>query len=73
MQSMNKKEWKLLELQITQTRHPKVLQADRQTDVETGGQSRPITRPAKAMQIKRKNSSKKYILLFVKIREISDY
>ena len=31
MQSLNKKEWKLLELQITQTRHPKSV-ADRQTD-----------------------------------------
>ena len=32
MQSLNKKEWKLLELQITQTRRPKVLQVDGQMD-----------------------------------------
>ena len=36
MQSLNKKEWKLLELQITQTRHPKSV-VDRPSE--------PTTRP----------------------------
>ena len=46
MQSLNKKEWNFLELQITQTRHPKS-DADRRTEWT-------ITRPgfAKAMQVK---------------------
>ena len=53
MQSLNKKEWKLLELQITQTRHPKSV-ADRRTDGQTDGRSGPTTRPAfaKATQVK---------------------
>ena len=45
MQSLNEKEWKLLELQITQTRHPKSV-ADRQTDGPTDRRSGPTTRPA---------------------------
>ena len=36
MQSLNEKEWKLLELQITQIRHPKSV-ADRLTDALTFG------------------------------------
>ena len=34
--SLKRKEWKLLELQITQTRHPKSV-ADRQTDGQADG------------------------------------
>ena len=61
-QSLNKKEWKLLELQITQTLHPKVFrtdgqmdgQTDRRTDGRPDGRSGPTTRPAfaKATQVK---------------------
>ena len=49
MQRFNKKELKLLELQITQTRHPKSA-ADERMD----GRSGPIARPvfAKATQVK---------------------
>ena len=43
MQSLNKKEWKLLQLQITQTRHPKSVVGG-----QTDGWSGPITRPAYA-------------------------
>ena len=64
-QSLNIKERKLLELQITQTRHPKSV-ADRRTDGRTDehtnertdgrtdGRSGPTTRPAfaKATQVK---------------------
>ena len=48
MQSLNKKEQKLFELQITQIRHPKVLWTD--------GQGGSITLPAfaKATQVKSK-------------------
>ena len=48
MQSSNKKDWKILELQIKQTRHPKSV-ADGQMD----GRSEPTTRPAfaKATQV----------------------
>ena len=61
-QSLNIKERKLLELQITQTRHPKVLRTDgrtdewtnKQTNERTDGRSGPTTRPAfaKATQVK---------------------
>ena len=56
MQWLNKVEWKLLELQITQTRHPKCV-ADGQPDEQTAGwtdrQSGPIIRTAftKATQV----------------------
>ena len=51
MPSLNKKEQKLLESQITQTRHPKVLQTD--------GRSGPITRPAfsKVTQVTKQTDS----------------
>ena len=41
MQSLNIKEWKLLELQITQTRHPKSVAAKRTDEVDP-----LVTRPA---------------------------
>ena len=41
MLSLNKKEWKLLELKITHTRHPKS-----DVDGQTEGRSGPTTRPA---------------------------
>ena len=47
LQSLNIKEWKLLELKITQTRHPKS-DADGQTEGRMDGGSWPITRPALA-------------------------
>ena len=49
MQSLNKKKWKLLELQITQTRHPKSV-ADGQTDGQSG--SFTIHAFAKAARVK---------------------
>ena len=56
-QSLNIKELKLFELQITQTRHPKSVAdrlTDRLTDGQTDGRSGPTTRPAfaKATQVK---------------------
>ena len=62
-QSLNIKEWNLLELGITQTRHPKSVadrltgrQTDGQTDGRTDGQSGPTSRPAfaKATQVKKR-------------------
>ena len=43
-----------MELQITQTWHPKVFRTDRQTDGRTAERSGPTTRPAfaKATQVK---------------------
>ena len=55
MQSLSKKEWKLLGLQITQIRHPKSV-AGGQTDERADGRSGHTTRPAfanlKATQVK---------------------
>ena len=59
----------MLELQITQTRHPKSVvdrrkdeQTNRQTDGQTDGRSGPTTRPAfaKAMQVKIVSMIRKY-------------
>ena len=54
MQCLNKKEWKILELKITQTRDPKSVldgQMDRQMiDRWMDRQSGPITRPAFALE-----------------------
>ena len=55
MQSLNKKELILLELQITETRLQKVVRTDGRTDGgPTGGRSGHITRPAfaKTTQVK---------------------
>ena len=60
MQNLNLKKWKLLELQITQTRHPKSV-ADKQMD----GQSRPTSRPAftKAKQVNKEIYESKNVVL----------
>ena len=74
MQSLNEKERKLLELQITQTRHPKSVadrRTDRRTDERTNGRtdgrSGPTTRPAfaKATQVKRHFRSNRSILILL--------
>ena len=57
MQSFDKKEWKLLELQITQLGTPKVLRKDERTNRRTNGRSGPTTRPAFAKVTQEKNSS----------------
>ena len=61
-QSLNKKEWKLLELQITQTWYPKVFRMDRRTDWRPDGQSGPSTRPAfaKVTQVKKQTRGAGY-------------
>ena len=69
MQSLNKKERKLLELQITQTRHPKSV-ADRRT----GGWSGPTTRPVLEIKETRNKVSifyckKKYDVKWASSRE----
>ena len=67
IQSLNIKEWKLFELQITQTKHPQNVaegQTDGERDVLMEGQSGPITRPAFLQGDTGKNHSFSVVYLF---------
>ena len=64
MQSLNKKERKLMELQITQTRHPKSV-AD--------GRSVPITKPAFARDTGKKGHNSVKILQMTSLFKLDLY